>query len=378
MRALPLFSRLTAFLLTLNPLMLLLPSLTFPAEESAYPVFEHFPTPKSISLCDEPMPLENHRVWEMLDRELTISVWDRAQVFLWLKRAARYFPYIEKELDKAGMPEDLKYLAVAESALLTRTRSRKGATGPWQFMAHTARRKGLRKERMIDERLDFERSTEAALKYLKRLKEIFGTWALALAAYNCGDARLKKEIKEQKVTDYYRLNLALETERFIFRIAAIKIIMENPERYGYSMKPEWAYRPIKCDTVPVRIRISLHITDVALALGTDFKVLKELNPQILGYYLPTGRYKIKVPSGLGSGMASVLKRLTLSASRRMKKVSDGYYVVQPGDTLSHIAMRKGISVASLKRLNRIRGSLIRVGQKLRLRPWSGSYMPTLP
>ena len=368
MRTLPLFSRHIAFLLALNLLVVLFPSRTVPAEENAYPVFDNFPPPKSVSICAEPMPLENRRVWEMLDRELTIAVSDRAQVFMWLKRAGRYFPYIEKKLAEAGMPEDLKYLAVAESALLTRIRSRKGATGLWQFMVHTARRNGLRKGHMMDERLDFERSTEAALKYLKHLKGIFGTWTLALAAYNCGDVRLKKEMKKQKVRDYYRLNLPLETERFIFRIAAVKIIMENPKGYGYSLKPEWLYRPIEWDTVPVRIQIPLHITDVALPLGTDFKILKELNPHILGYYLPTGRYTIKVPSGLGSRMASVLKQLTLSASRSMRKVSDGYYTVQPGDTLSHIARRMGVPVATLKRLNGIQGSLIRVGQQLRLSP----------
>ena len=368
MPARPFFPRLIAFFLALNLLMVVLPSFTFPAQEGAYPVFDNFPLPESVSLCGEPMPLENPSVWELLDREFTIAVWDRAQVFMWLKRAGRYFPHIEKKLAEAGKPEDLKYLAVAESSLLTHVRSSEGAIGPWQFMARTARGNGLRKDRMIDERLSFEHSTEAALKYLKHLKNMFGTWTLALAGYNCGKARLKKEIKEQKVTDYYRLNLPLETERFVFRIVAIKIIMENPECYGYSLTQQRAYRPIKCDTVPVKIRIPLHITDVARALGTDFKVLKELNPQILDYYLPTGRYTIKVPSGLGSRMATVLKQLTRTASHRMKKVSDRYYVVRPGDTLSTIARRTRVSVATLRRVNGIRGSLIRVGQTLRLKP----------
>ena len=361
-------SRLTAFLVAFNALMALLPSLVFPAQEIVYPVFGDFPLPKSVSLCSEQMPLENRHVWEMLDREFTISVWDRAQVFMWLKRAGRYFPYIEKKLAEAGMPGDLKYLAVAESSLLTQIRSGKGALGPWQFMPHTAKRNGLRKDRTVDERQDFERSTEAALKYLKRLKDIFGTWTLALAAYNCGETRVKKEIKRQKVRDYYRLKLPQETERFIFRIAAIKIIMDNPKRYGYSLTPERVYRPIKCDSVSVRIRIPFPITDVARALGTNFKVLKDLNPQILGYYLPTGRYTLRVPSGLGSRAAAVLKQLNRTASRRVKKVYDGYYLVQPGDTLIHIAKRTGVPVASLKSLNGIRGSLIRVGQKLRLTP----------
>ncbi len=368
MRTLLFLSRLTVLLLVFSALSGLFRSPVFSAQEAVYPLFGDFPLPKSLSLCKEPMPLKNRHVLEMLDREFNISVWDRAQVFLWLKRAGRYFPYIEKRLAEAGMPGDLKYLAVAESALLIQIRSGKGAVGPWQFMTHTARHNGLRKDRRVDERRDFERSTEAALKYLKRLKDIFGTWTLALAAYNCGETRMKKEIKRQKVKDYYNLRLPQETERFIFRIAAIKIIMENPKRYGYSLAPERTYRPIKCDAVPVSLRIPLPITDVAQALGTTFKALKDLNPQILGYFLPTGRYTLRVPTGSGSGLANVLKQLNRTASRRMEKVSDGYYLVQPGDTLSHIAKKTGVPISTLKDLNGIQGSLIKVGQKLRLAP----------
>ena len=109
------------------------------------------------------IPLENPQVWEMLDREFNITVWDRAQVFMYLKRAGRYFPYIEKKLSEAGMPMDLKYLAVAESALLTHSQSRKGAKGMWQFMKLAARSSGLRKDRIVDERLNFEHSTERPL-----------------------------------------------------------------------------------------------------------------------------------------------------------------------------------------------------------------------
>jgi len=357
-----------ALLLGFNLLAGIPPSTALSAPEYLYPVLNEFPLPKSVSLCGEPMPLENPRVREMLDREFTIAVWDRAQVFMWLKRAGRYFPYIEKKLAEEGMPDDLKYLAVAESALLTHIRSRKGALGTWQFMARTARRNGLRKDRKMDERRNFERSTEAALKYLRSLKDMFGTWTLALAGYNCGEARLGKEIKQQKVRDYYRLNLPMETERFIFRIATAKIIMGNPRRYGYRLLPERVYKPIACDRVPVRINTPRHITGVAKAIGTDFKVIKELNPQIHGYYLPPGRYTLKVPAGKGPGLAAVLKQ-TPSPPRQSVKVESGqYYVVRPGDSLSRISVRTGVSVTTLKRLNGIRGSLIRVGQKLRLSP----------
>jgi LysM repeat protein len=360
--------RLITFLLALNFLVVLLSGWTFSSLEASYPVFEDFPLPESLRLCGEPIPLENHHVREMLEREFIISVWDQAQVFLWLKRAGRYFPYIEKKLAEAGMPDDLKYLAVAESALLTHIRSKDGALGTWQLMKHTARHNDLRKDRMLDERLNFERSTAAALKHLKRLRGMFDSWTMVLAAYNCGEGRIKKEIRKQKVKDYYRLNLPLETERFIFRIAAVKIIMENPKRYGYNLAPDRIYQPAEYDTVQAKISVPIHVMDVAQALDTDFKVLKEFNPQILGDFLPAGKYMIKVPSGQGTKTATVLKKLTRTASRRMKKVSDQYYVVLSGDTLSHIAQRTGVSVDTLKRLNGIRGSLIRAGEKLRLRP----------
>jgi len=361
-------SRLTTSFLFLNILVLIFFAFTLSARENPFPVIEDYPLPKSLSLCGEPVPLDNPYALEMLDREFTISVWDRAQVFMWLKRAGRYFPYIEKALAEADMPDDIKYLAVAESALITTIRSNKNAIGLWQFMSHTGKRNGLRKNSRMDERKDFERATLAAIKYLKHLKSKFGSWTIALAAYNCGESCLKRAIREQKVEDYYRLNLPLETERFIFRIAAIKIIMNDPERYGYRLAPDRAYRPIDCDAVRVKVRYRLNITDVAQALGTDYKTIKELNPQILGPSLPTGSYRIMLPSGLGSKMPAVLKQLTPSASRRMKKVSGDYYLVQPGDTLSEISRRTGVPVATLKRLNGISGSLIMVGQELRLTP----------
>jgi soluble lytic murein transglycosylase-like protein len=371
MQAASLLPRILAFFLVFSLLVVFPTSIVFPGREAPRPVFDDYPLPRSLSLCGEPMPLEDRRVWEMLDREFNIAVWDRAQVFLWLKRAGRYFPHIEEKLAQAGLPDDLKYLAVAESALLTEVRSSRGALGPWQFMTPAARRNGLRKDRMMDERRSFEQSTEAAIKYLKRLKRKFGTWALALAAYNCGEARLKKRLKKQKEEDskdYYRLELPAETERFIFRIASAKIIMENPKRYGYNLRPESIYKPIPRDSVPVRIRVPLHLTDVARQLGTDYKALKELNPEITGHYLPVGRYELKVPSGLGPKVATVVNQLTRTASYRMEKLSKAHYVVQPGDTLSHIAKRTGVSVSTLKRLNGISGSLIMTGQKLRLSP----------
>lgn len=268
------------------------------------------PLPESLTLCGEPIPINDSWAWEMLDRELTIAVWDKSQVFLWLKRAGRYFPYLEKKLAREKMPDDLKYLAVAESSLLSSVKSSQGAVGPWQFMAGTANENGLRTDKSIDERCDMEQATEAALDHLKGLKEMFGTWALAMAAYNCGENRIKREMKDQKENDFYRLKLPTETERYIFKIAAIKLIMEDPELYGYRVPESKIYKPIKCDTTKVVITKKIHITDFAKAIGTTFKTIKYLNPQIIDDYLPIGSYNLNTPCGAAEKVPKVLTSLS--------------------------------------------------------------------
>lgn len=267
--------------------------------------------PERMSVCGEAMPLGIPAVREMLDRELTISAWGQAQVFMWMKRAGRFFPMIEKKLAELGMPDDLKYLAVAESSLLAYIESNKGAVGTWQMIEETGLRNGLRKDELVDERNSPEIATRAALRYLQGLRQEFGCWALALAAYNCGEARLRREIDIQKVSDYYRLNLPLETERFVFRIAAIKLIMQDPERYGYAIPREHIYAPVTSDSIAVKLEKPVHITDMAQGIGTDFKIIKELNPEFTGYLLPNGSYTLKVPQGLGNKALAVLESLRL-------------------------------------------------------------------
>lgn len=349
------FSRIIAFVSVIIVLTLLQISPSHSADILHFPIIKDFSPPESVSLCGEPIPLENRRVWEMLDREFTISVWNRFQVTLWLKRAGRYFPYIESKLEEARMPLDLKYLAVAESSLLPGIRSRKGAVGTWQFLAETARRHGLRVDRKIDERRSVQRSTEAAIDYLRELKNMFGSWTLALAAYNCGEEWVEKEIKEQKVSDYHRLNLPLETERFIFRIAAIKVVMENPERYGYNIAPDNIYRPLRFDTIALEVDKPLSMTEVAQTLNTDFKIIRELNPHILGYGLPKGKYFVYVPSGSGSKMANIMNALASHASYKEEMDADYDLKVQPVDISGSVPTGAGASVSSFQYLNEIDG-----------------------
>lgn len=331
-------------------------------------LYEEPPLPTSLFLCGEAVPLERRHVREMLDREITIAAWDRAQVFMWLKRSGRFFPHIERRLAEEGLPDDLKYLAVAESALIPYIRSPRGAMGHWQFMPGTARQIGLRKDRRIDERQDFESATEAAIRYLKQLYKTFQCWSLTMAAYNCGGSRLKNEMKLQRTDTFYQMNLPRETERYVFRIAAIKLILENPARYGYRIPPDRVYQPIPCDRVEVHIPAMVPITDVAEALGTDFKTLKELNPHILGDYMASGRYAVQVPPGQGRRLSAVLKTLARKVAATGGAITGETYLVQPGDTLIHISRRSGVPVSTIQELNGIQGSLIRVGQRIKLAP----------
>lgn len=253
--------------------------------------------PAAMLLCGEKVPLERQDVWEMMDQAFVLSVYNQEQVLLWIKRANRYFPHIEKRLRERRMPDDLKYVAVVESSLRTYAVSSAKAAGPWQFMEKTAKRYGLRVDGAIDERLNFERATEAALDYLEDLHRQFGNWGLALAAYNCGEDRVAKSLEMQQATGYYDLALPRETERYVFRILSAKVILSNPERYGYRTSTIRVYPVVEADRIDLHARHEVHISVIARACGTSYKTIRELNPEIRNSSLPPGRYSLKVPKG---------------------------------------------------------------------------------
>jgi membrane-bound lytic murein transglycosylase D len=342
------------------------------------PAFYDFPVPDQVILCGEKLPLTNRDVYERLDMELTIAAHAHAQVFLWLKRAGRYFPHIERRLAEEGLPDDLKYLAVAESDLRSHVSSPARACGTWQFMPSTGTIYGLRRDKEFDDRYNFYWSTEAAIKYLKRLHRMFGKWSLAMAAYNCGEGRVQGAIKEQGVRDYYQLNLPYETERYVLRIAAIKIILENPEKYGFHMPADRAYKPIPAEIIAVNLSQEVHITDAARSAGLTYKQIKEMNPEIKGDHLPKGTYTIRVPLGSGKKFSAFLgsaktvpsasppPKTTSKSPSQTQASSRNVYVVKKGDTLAGIARSTGVPVNRLKQMNNIRGSQIHPGQKLKL------------
>jgi membrane-bound lytic murein transglycosylase D len=257
----------------------------------------YYTFPSTLTVCDEPVPLWDYRIWERMDREFMLNVYDRGQIYLWLKRSNRYFPHIEARLREKGMPDDLKYLMVAESSLRPQALSNKGAAGFWQFIERTGKRFNLQKKPWIDERLDLAKSTDAAISYLKLLYDQFGKWTLAMAAYNCGEDRVREEISQQGENDYYRLALPHETERYIFRILAAKVILSDHKKYGFDLPEEEVYRIIETDSVTLQLPYPVALRDIAKACGSFFKELKELNPEIQGHTLPAGVHQIKIPAG---------------------------------------------------------------------------------
>nr|HPQ42286.1 lytic transglycosylase domain-containing protein [bacterium] len=192
------------------------------------------PVPETVEFCGEPVPLDTSDVRERLQTQLMIFSNMDVQMSLWHMRKMRFFPVIERILSDRGFPDDLKYVCVIESSLITRARSPMNAYGPWQFLAGTARERGLVVDDDIDERLHLEKATHAALDYLQKLKDELGSWAAALAAYNAGPDRIKREVYRQGTSSYYELILPDETERYVFNAISVKLILENPEKYGFD------------------------------------------------------------------------------------------------------------------------------------------------
>lgn len=250
----------------------------------------------SLNFCDEKVPMHIADVEERFDRELTINKSLHASTELVIKRAARYFPVIEPILKKYGVPDDFKYLAVIESKLENAV-SPAGARGVWQFMPATAKEYGMEVTNMVDERYHLEKSTEAACKYLLAAKKKFGSWTLAAASYNGGMAGVSRQQERQKIEDYYDLLLTEETSRYVFRILALKELMENPTKYGYAIPENEMYKTIPTKIVEVNTSVE-NLADFAIEQGINYKILKIHNPWLRDIQLEnkSGKsYAIEIP-----------------------------------------------------------------------------------
>lgn len=320
----------------------------------------------TLTFCGEPVPFELQEVRERFEKEILLSSWDRPQVMLWLKRSSRYFPYIEEILKENGMPDDLKYIAVAESALRPNIRSKKGAVGYWQFISSTGKRYGLAVNQKKDERRNFFISTQAAITYLKDLYGILGSWTLAAAAYNMGEEGLLAEIHEQERNDFYKLYLPEETQRYIFRILSIKLIMENPAKYGFNIKDKDYYPPISFDTYIIESSYKIPLMLIAKAANTTFKTIKNLNPEIKGHFLEKGTHNINIPK---TGSDDFISCYNLLLENFLSEKNNNIYIVKRGDTLYSIARKHNVPLLSIAIWNNLnKGLHIKQGDRLIIYP----------
>ncbi len=257
----------------------------------------HIPMPEKMEFAGEEVPLHLFDVRESLDRELQVNTYWHSQTVLLLKRANRYFPMIEPILKANGVPDDFKYLAVAESAL-THSVSPSKAVGFWQILEGTAKELGLEVNQEVDERYHIEKSTQAACTFLKKSYEKYGNWTMAAASYNFGRNGIQRQMERQDNTDYYDMVLGEETGRYVYRILAFKAIFDNPQKYGFHLMPNELYPPYSFQNVPVDSAIT-SIAQFAKTFDTSYKMIKLLNPWLRENFL-TNRskktYLIKVPT----------------------------------------------------------------------------------
>jgi hypothetical protein len=252
--------------------------------------------PDELTFAGEKVPTELYDIKERMDRELLVNTYWQSNGLLLIKRAHKYFPVIEPMLKKYGIPDDFKYLAVAESGLENNSSSA-GAAGFWHFLKSSAKEYGLEVNQNVDERYNLEKATKVAADYLKKSKKRFGTWTLAAAAYNAGNARIARNLKKQQVTDYYDLLLNSETSRYVLRIVALKEVLSYPKKYGFEFDKEDLYTSPATRTVKVDTVIT-NIASFAKGFNINYKELKLHNAWLRENKLNNKSrklYKITIP-----------------------------------------------------------------------------------
>lgn len=250
---------------------------------------------KDFYFADEKIPF-NQDTRERLDREMMVNSYYHSSTLMVLKYSTRYFPTMERILAEEGVPDDFKYLAVAESGL-NNAKSPAGAKGVWQFMRAASSDFNLEINKEVDERFHLEKATYAACKYLKQLKRMFGTWHNAAAAYNVGPGNLKKLMRSQGEDSYVDLNVNSETSRYLFRLVALKEIMSSPSSFGFQLDED-DYYPVLEDTYNIEVKKTIpSLSDFAHENGTTYRMLKYYNAWLLTDKLTVAKntYYIKIP-----------------------------------------------------------------------------------
>ena len=261
--------------------------------------------PTYLEFAGEKIPTENFEVYERMEREFLSNTYWHSATILAIKKANRWFPIIEPILKKNNLPDDFKYLCVAESNL-ENVISPAGATGFWQFMKPAGEKYGLEINSQVDERYDVEKSTEAACKYLIDSYNMFGSWITAAASYNMGQDGIKEQQGRQKSNNYFNLVLNSETSRFVARIISLKYILQSPERYGFDITEEKKYKPLTYDEVTLDSSVT-NMADYASSLGVNYFILKMYNPWLRDSALSNKSkksYSIKIPT---NGSIEIIK-----------------------------------------------------------------------
>jgi len=239
--------------------------------------------PENLNFCQEKVPVFDTDVRERIDRELLVNTYWQSNSMLYHKRASKWFPVIEPILKQNGIPEDFKYLALIESGLMNVV-SPAGATGFWQIMKKTATEFGLTVNSEVDERYHLEKSTEAACRYLNQAYKRYGNWTLTAASYNMGMNGLQRKLTKQNTDNYYDLLLNRETSRYVFRIIAVKEILEHPTKYGFHYRLKDLYFPVETYTVSLDYSVS-DFSEFAKKNNSNYKILKIFNPWLRQSYL---------------------------------------------------------------------------------------------
>ncbi len=281
------------------------------------------------------------------------------------RRSGRYRPEIVKALEEAGLPKELSWLPLIESGFKVKALSRARALGLWQFIPSTGYKFGLKRNEWIDERMDVTKSTRAAIDYLRELHNMFGDWTTVMAAYNCGEARVLRVIRNQNINyldNFWDLfeKLPYETARYVPRFLAALHIINNPEKFGFDLNEVDCPEAYETVTVAKRMRLK----DMGKEMGISDGTLEALNPELRYMATPPDPYELKVPEGKGSVL--IAKVDSVPAWTPPKSLY-GYHRVRRGETLSHLAARYGTSASAIARANNISTrSIIRVGQRLQI------------
>ncbi len=303
---------------------------------------------------------------EHVEREIQSFQGQEREFFLEsYQRSGLYRDEMAKAFKEAGLPEEITWLPLIESGFKAKALSRSRALGLWQFIPSTGYKFGLKRNDWIDERLHPEKATKAAIAYLKELHQIFGDWATALAAYNCGEGNVFRAIRDQKINyldnfwDLYA-RLPRETARYYPRFLAVLTIIKEPEKYGFTLEPPLS--PTSSDTVAIEKQV--HLSKVAEAVGSDQETLTRMNPELRREATPPTSYRLNVPAGKGETLLASIDGIPKYTP---PKVAFVYHRVRRGETLSLIALRYRTSITRIIETNNLRsGRYLRIGQRLKI------------